>query len=237
MHDKQKNMMTKTIAFDADDTLWENERFFREAEDEFCRIMERFGEKKELCSCLFSVETENMPLYGYGIKAFTLSMIEAAGKIAGGMLTQDDTHAIINIGKSLLQRPVKLYDGVRETLDTLSCSHRLVLATKGDLLDQRRKLEKSGLGKYFFHVEIMPSKTSADYTYLLEKLDVKPCEFTMVGNSVKSDIMPVVELGGYAVHIPAEYTWQHEVPEECFSHPNARTINSFRELLCRDCRR
>lgn len=228
------NIMTKTIAFDADDTLWENERFFREAENEFCRIMMRFGKEEDLSSCLFSVETDNMPLYGYGIKAFTLSMIEAAGKIAGRMLTQDDTHAIINIGKSLLQRPVKLYEGVRETLDRLSSGHKLVLATKGDLLDQRRKLEKSGLGKYFSHVEIMPTKTTADYTHLLEKLDIKPCEFTMVGNSVKSDIMPVVELGGYAVHIPAEYTWQHEVPEECFSHPKVRTVNSFRELLCRD---
>lgn len=227
-------MTTKTIAFDADDTLWENERFFREAEDEFCRIMARFGEKKELCSCLFSVETANMAMYGYGIKAFTLSMIEAAVKIAAAELAQDDTQAIINIGKSMLDRPVEVYDGVQETLEILSSGHELVLATKGDLLDQRRKLEKSGLGKYFSHVEIMPAKTTADYMHLLGKLGVKPCDFTMVGNSVKSDIIPVVELGGYAVHIPAEYTWQHEIPEEGFSHTRVRTVDSFRKLLNRN---
>lgn len=201
----------KIIGFDADDTLWVNETYFREAELAFGQLLEQYETINQIDQELFKIEIENLPIYGYGIKGFVLSMVETALKISNHKISNESLNAIIEIGKNMLNKPVELLDGVEEVLKTLSKTHRLIMATKGDLLDQERKLEKSGLNKYFHHIEVMSDKKTSDYRKLLSHLDIKPEEFLMIGNSLKSDILPLVELGANAVHVPFHTTWQHEV--------------------------
>jgi len=153
----------KVIAFDADDTLWVNETFFRRAEEELCDLLQEYMSKEEAAKFLFEVEMKNLPLYGYGIKPFTLSLIEAAISISKGDLKIEMVENLIDKGKQMLQEPVTLIDGIEETLEELSKRYRLVMATKGDLLDQERKLIKSGLEKYFHHIEIVSDKTEKQY--------------------------------------------------------------------------
>jgi putative hydrolase of the HAD superfamily len=204
----------KVIAFDADDTLWVNETFFRAAELKFVDLMSEYAPKDEVLRILFDVEMENMPIYGYGIKAFMLSLIEAANLLSGFQTSGRQTNAIIEIGKEMLNKPVELLDGVEEVLKQLSGKYKLIVATKGDLLDQERKLKKSGLLKYFHHIEVMSDKNPESYQALLKHLDIQAEELLMVGNSLKSDILPVLEIGGWGVHIPFHTTWQHEVVTE-----------------------
>jgi len=203
-------MPIKTIAFDADDTLWVNEPYFQEVEHRFCHLLEEFLEPHEISRELLKTEIGNIPLYGYGIKAFILSMLETAARISNGSLSPGIVNQVIEFGKEMLEKEIELLAGVEQTLDQLHGSYRLVVATKGDLLDQERKLHKSGLEKYFHHVEIMSEKGPADYQKLLKHLDVAPAEFLMVGNSLKSDIIPVLEIGGCGVHVPFHTTWSHE---------------------------
>ncbi|MCK5074870.1 MAG: HAD family hydrolase [Calditrichia bacterium] len=200
----------KTICFDADDTLWINEPFFREGEKKFCDYLSEYLPEKESYAELFKTEMQNMESYGYGIKAFVLSMIETAIKITGKKVPADIIEKIINIGKEMLEKPVKLLDGVEPVLVKLSKKYKLIIATKGDLLDQERKLKKSGIIDYFHHVEIMSDKKEKDYIKLIKHLDIDIDEFLMVGNSLKSDVLPVLSLGGYAIHIPFWTTWIHE---------------------------
>jgi len=200
----------EAIAFDADDTLWENENFFREAEREYCQVMAGYAPAGETAGSLFRVEMQNMELYGYGIKAFMLSLIETSLLLSKNRVRPDQIEAIIAIGKRMLQRDVILLDHVPDLLERLYGRYRLVLASKGDLLDQERKLKKSGLLKYFHHIGIMTNKQEENYSGLLKHLDVRPERFMMVGNSLRSDILPVIRLGGYAVHIPYFMTWEHE---------------------------
>ena len=200
----------RTIAFDADDTLWVNEPFFREAEETFCGLLEDYLPHHSVHRELFATEIANLPLYGYGIKAFTLSMIETIVRLTDGRAPASLIERALGIGKEMLEKPVELLDGVEETLARLAPEYRLVLATKGDLLDQERKLEKSGLGRHFHHIEVMSDKQPANYRRLIAHLDCRPEEFMMVGNSMKSDIIPVLDLGGYAVHVPFHVTWDHE---------------------------
>ena len=200
----------KIVAFDADDTLWPNEDLFREAEEHFCRLMQPYTDKDKAKEALFSTEINNLPLYGYGIKAFMLSMIETALKLSGGKMDSKVTEQIISTGRAMLNQPVKLLPGALPVFKTLSAKYKLVVATKGDLLDQERKLNKSGLTKYLHHIEIMSEKNIRGYKTLMRRLGVMPQEFLMVGNSLKSDIMPVVKLGARAVWIPYSLTWQHE---------------------------
>ncbi|WP_428047999.1 HAD family hydrolase [Candidatus Proelusimicrobium excrementi] len=200
----------KIVAFDADDTLWPNEDLFREAEELFCRLMQPYTDKDKAKEALFSTEINNLPLYGYGIKAFMLSMIETALKLSGGKMDSAVTEQIISTGRAMLNQPVKLLPGALPVFKTLSAKYKLVVATKGDLLDQERKLNKSGLTKYLHHIEIMSEKNIRGYKTLMRRLGVMPQEFLMVGNSLKSDIMPVVKLGARAVWIPYSLTWQHE---------------------------
>ena len=222
----------KVISFDADDTLWVNETYFREAEIAFCDLMADYETPNKTDQELFKMEMKNLPIYGYGIKAFMLSMVEMALEISNFNVSQKTIQSILNLGKQMLEKPVELLDGVEEVLKELSKKYRLILATKGDLLDQERKLEKSGLTDYFHHIEVMSDKQEANYSKLLNHLDIKPSEFLMVGNSLKSDILPLVNLNAHAIHIPFHTTWAHEQVSEKETNGKAyKTITSLRELL------
>ena len=223
----------KTIAFDADDTLWVNEPLFRRAEEEFCELMVDYLDMEVCAKKLFEFEMQNLPLYGYGIKPFALSLVEAAISLSEGRVGNDTISKIIAIGKAMLNAPVVVLNGVEEVLGTLSQKHnyRLVVATKGDLLDQERKLEKSGLAKYFHHIEVMSDKQPVNYQKLVNHLDIKASEFLMIGNSVKSDVLPVLDIGGYAFHIPFHTTWEHEFVSEPVIHEKFKELTSITDIL------
>jgi putative hydrolase of the HAD superfamily len=224
-------MNLKVIAFDADDTLFVNEPYFQETEQKFCALMSDYLSEQGLSQELFKTEVDNLNLYGYGIKGYTLSMIEAAMKISNNTLSVEAIERIIVFGKELLQRPIELLDGVEETLKALQGKYKLVVATKGDLKDQRRKLHDSGLGAYFHHIEVMSDKQEKDYSDLLNRLEIKPKEFFMIGNSLKSDVLPVLGIGGYAVHVPYHTTWEHEKIHHKVEHPNFRTVDKISDVL------
>ena len=221
----------KVIAFDADDTLWVNEPFFRDAENEFCKLLKNYISKEDCKQLLFEVEIKNLPLYGYGIKPFTLSLIEAAIALSKNRIPLETVSKIIELGKEMLSKPIKLIDGIEETLIKLSSKYRLVMATKGDLLDQERKLKKSGLENYFHHIEVMSDKQPDNYQKLLQHLDITSNQFLMIGNSLKSDVLPVLEIGAYAIHIPFHITWEHEMVTKKVSHHQFNKIASAPELL------
>jgi putative hydrolase of the HAD superfamily len=212
--------MIKVIAFDADDTLWVNEPFFREAEEEFASLMEGFMPRHSSIKELYLTEIGNLDLYGYGIKGFMLSMIQTALRISEHKISVKAIDRILEIGYDMMQKPVEILPGVEEVLAELKDDYRLVMATKGDLVDQEKKLKKSGLDHYFHHIEIMSEKKVADFAKLVQHLDVAPEEFLMMGNSLKSDVLPVLELGGHAIHIPFHITWEHERIEHDVEHDN-----------------
>lgn len=224
-------MNLKVIAFDADDTLFVNEPYFQETEQKFCELMSDYLSHQGLSQELFRIEIQNLELYGYGIKGYILSMIEAAMKISNNTISIEIIEKIIQYGKELLQKPIELLDGVEETLQQLNGKYKLVVATKGDLLDQRRKLHNSGLGHYFHHIEVMSDKKEKDYYDLLKRLEINADEFFMIGNSLKSDVLPVLEIGGYAVHIPFHTTWEHEKVSHKVEHPNFKTLEKITEVL------
>src|SRR5688500_380990 len=224
-------MDIKVIAFDADDTLWENENYFQEIEKKFCELMEEYLPQHSAARELLRIEIKNLPLYGYGIKAFMLSMIEAAMTISNKTIGVSVVEKIIEYGQELLQKPIQKIDGVDEVLESLKGRYRLVVATKGDLLDQERKLKKSGIEHYFHHTEIMSEKGEADFKKLIKHLDILPENFLMIGNSLKSDVLPVLNIGGHAFHIPYHVTWGHEKIEYEVSHANFKQFASIREIL------
>ena len=224
-------MNLKVIAFDADDTLFVNEPYFQETEQKFCALMGNYLSHHSLSQELFKTEIDNLELYGYGIKGYTLSMIEAAMKISNNTLSIEVIGKIIELGKELLQRPIELLDGVEETLKALQGKYKLIVATKGDLKDQQRKLHDSGLGPYFHHIEVMSDKQEVNYEKLLKRLEIEPNEFFMIGNSLKSDVLPVLGIGGYAVHIPFHTTWEHEKISHKVNHPNFRTLEKISDVL------
>ncbi|WP_026952203.1 HAD family hydrolase [Algoriphagus mannitolivorans] len=211
-------MPIKVIAFDADDTLWVNEPFFREAEEKFASLLEDFMPQHAIMKELYRTEIDNLKLYGYGIKGFMLSMIETALRISDHKVSITLIDKVIRIGQEMLEKPVELLPGVEDVLKALNGDYRMVLATKGDLVDQERKLRKSGLEKHFHHIEIMSEKRVEDYEKLVKHLDVHPSEFLMLGNSLKSDILPVLELGGHGIHIPFHTTWIHEQVDHVVEH-------------------
>lgn len=222
----------KVIGFDADDTLWVNETYFREAEIEFGKLLSEYETLNTIDQELFKKEIDNLPLYGYGIKAFVLSMVESALEQSNYNISSKAIESILNIGKNMLNKPVELLEGVEDVLKHLSKNYRLILATKGDLLDQERKLEKSGLTKYFHHIEVLSDKKEANYSKLLNHLDIKPTEFLMIGNSLKSDVLPLVNIKAHAIHVPFHTTWAHEqVTEQETNGKSYKTINSLRDLL------
>ncbi len=227
-----KEKKFKWIGFDADDTLWVNEPYFREAEEYFCQLMKDYGGIKFLVEKLYQTEIDNIKHYGYGIKGFILSLIETAITISNGKISLDIIDKITNIGKDMLNRPVVLIDGIEDVLNVLrNNGYKLIVVTKGDLLDQERKLKKSDLEKYFHHIEIVSDKQVSNYRKILNHLEIQPDEFLMVGNSLKSDILPVLELGAYGVHIPFHTTWIHEEVEEKYRLKRFWELAKVSELL------
>ena len=224
-------MNIKVIAFDADDTLWINEPYFQETEKKFCALLEDYLPQHTLAKELFKTEIQNLPLYGYGVKGFMLSMIETGMRISDNTLNIEVLSKAIQYGKELLEKPIEMLDGVEDALKALKGNYRLVVATKGDLLDQERKLKKSGLEHYFHHIEIMSDKQEADYLKLIKHLDIQPAEFLMLGNSLKSDVLPVLAIGGHGVHVPYHTTWAHENVEHNVDHPNFRSVQTISEIL------
>ncbi|MBB5394933.1 HAD family hydrolase [Mucilaginibacter sp. AK015] len=224
-------MNIKVIAFDADDTLWVNEPYFRQTEEQFCTLLSSYASQHELERELLKIEIVNLSLYGYGIKGFVLSMIEAAMKITQNTLSIEVVGEIIELGRQMLNQPIELLDGVEEVLETLKSKYRLVVATKGDLLDQERKLKKSGLNPYFHHIEIMSEKDGANFLKLIKHLDIKPDELLMVGNSLKSDVMPVLNIGGHAVHVPYHITWAHEQIEHSIDNERFKSAVTIKDIL------
>jgi putative hydrolase of the HAD superfamily len=224
-------MEIKVIAFDADDTLWVNEPYFQNTEKKFCTLLEEFLPQHTLSRELLKIEIENLALYGYGIKGYILSMIETALKVTDNTITIEAIEKIIGYGKALLNEPIELLDNVEEVLQALQGPYRIVVATKGDLLDQERKLKKSGLSRYFHHIEIMSEKGEDDYLKLIKHLDILPKEFMMIGNSLKSDVIPVLNIGGHAIHVPYHTTWAHEQVEAKLDHENFRHVEHLKEVL------
>ena len=224
-------MPFKVIAFDADDTLWVNEPYFREAEDQFSALLEDYLPHHSATRELYKTELQNIPLYGYGVKGFMLSMVETALRVSDNTVPHHVIEKAIQFGKDLLAKPVELLEGVPETLSQLKGKYRLVMATKGDLLDQERKLKKSGLEAHFHHIEIMSDKQEADYKKLIKHLDILPSEFLMLGNSLKSDVLPVLAIGGHAIHIPYHTTWAHEHVEHKVEHDNFKQVTQINEVL------
>ncbi|OBW41948.1 flavin mononucleotide phosphatase [Chryseobacterium sp. MOF25P] len=221
----------KTIAFDADDTLWVNEPYFQEAEKKFTNLLQNFTPQDVVSQELFKTEMKNLYLYGYGVKGFVLCMIETANRIINQDLSPHLIDNIIEIGHELLQKPIELLPGVEQTLKHLKGKYKLIVATKGDLLDQERKLNNSGLENYFHHIEIMSDKKPYNYTKLLKHLDCDPENFLMLGNSFRSDILPVLELGGFGAYIPYHITWQHEKHDRFLPHQNFVELKSIDNIL------
>jgi putative hydrolase of the HAD superfamily len=203
------------IAFDADDTLWHNETLFHATEEQFAQMLAEYHSADWVRERLLATEVKNLGHFGYGIKGFILSMIETAIELTEGRISGAEIGRIINWGHEMLLAPVSLLDGVRETVEALAADYRLMLLTKGDLFDQESKLARSGLGEHFAAVEIVSEKDTRTYANIMRRHAVDPAAFLMVGNSVKSDVLPVLAAGGTAIHIPYVLTWAHErVSEE-----------------------
>jgi putative hydrolase of the HAD superfamily len=201
------------IAFDADDTLWQNERLYTAVQERFKQLLARYHSPEWVEQRLYQTEMRNLQHYGYGIKSFTLSMIETAVELTEGRVTAQDVAAIIGFAKWMLAAPCELLPEAGETVARLAQDYPLMIVTKGDLRDQETKLARSGLAPYFRHIEIVVDKTEARYAALLAEHGLAPQRFLMVGNSLRSDILPVLALGGWAVYVPYHLTWAHEACE------------------------
>lgn len=198
------------IAFDADDTLWHNETIYTHAQERFTEILAEYHSREWIDQRLYQKETANLQHYGFGIKSFILSMIETAIELTDGRIPGSEIQRIINLGKEMLNAEICPLEGVRDTVAALSQSYPLMILTKGDPLDQEAKIARSGLGEYFQHVEIVAEKARENYQSILARYRLNPEHFMMVGNSLKSDILPVVELQGIAVYVPYSSTWAYE---------------------------
>jgi putative hydrolase of the HAD superfamily len=224
-------MNPKIIAFDADDTLWHNEPYFDEAQAKFCELFADYASKQEILQLILSHQVKNLPLYGFGIKAFTLSMIDSALELTNDQISGQGIKKIIAIGRDLLQKPVELLPEVEDVLKQLKGKYKLVVATKGDLKDQHRKLHDSGIGNYFHHIEVMSDKKELDYEKMLGRLDIKPEDFIMIGNSLKSDVLPVLNIGGHGYHIAYHTTWEYEKIDFEIEHDNFKSLEKISDVL------
>jgi putative hydrolase of the HAD superfamily len=224
-------MTDKIIAFDADDTLWHNEPYFDEAQERFCALFQDLASSQEILGMILNKQVKNLPLYGFGIKAFTLSMIETALELTQNNITGAGIEKIIAIGKDLLEKPVELMPDVEEVLQKLKGKYKLVVATKGDLKDQHRKLHDSKLGSYFHHIEVLSDKTELDYIKMLARLECNAEHFIMIGNSLKSDVLPILNIGGVGIHIPYQTTWEYEKIDFEIEHKNFTALTAIKEVL------
>lgn len=223
-------MKITTIGFDADDTLWHNETIFRLTHDRFVALLADHADRPTLEARLAETETRNLRLYGYGVKGFTLSMIETAMELTEGQAPASVVREILAAGREMLAHPVETLPGVDEALATLSESYRLVLVTKGDLLDQERKLAASGLGDLFAAVEIVSEKDRGTYQCVFSRHGTGAEEALMAGNSMRSDVLPALEAGAWAVHIPYSITWAHEIAEAPEANDRYGVLGSIGEL-------
>ena len=198
------------IGFDADDTLWHNETIFENVHARYRDMLAHYHDAATVDRTLFATEMRNLEPYGYGVKGFMLSAIETAIELSAGKISADEIRQLLDLGREMLAHPVDLLDGVADTLDTLAGTHRLLVITKGDLRDQERKLAKSGIAQHFRHVEIVSEKNESAYVAILRRHAIAPENFLMVGNSLRSDIVPVLALGGAAAHVPYPLTWAYE---------------------------
>ena len=202
------------IAFDADDTLWHNEPLFTDTQQRFRELLAAYHDPEWIADRLYETEMRNLQHYGYGIKSFTLSMIETAIELTEGRIKGSEIQEIVAFAKSMLKAPVNLLEGVEETIRDLSTSYPLVIITKGDLFDQESKIARSGLGDCFSRVEVVTEKSRSTYEAIARKLELEPSELVMVGDSLKSDVLPMIDLGGHATNIPYQTVWKHEVVSE-----------------------
>ena len=219
-----------TIFFDADDTLWENERFFRAAEDQFIELLKDYTTPDGVQDMLWRKQEDNIPLFGYGSKTYMIGMTDAAIELCGGHLPEHIYYGVKKIITELAFHEFELIEGVEDTLQALQGKYRLIVATKGDLTEQLNKYRVSGLAKYFHHCEVMENKDEKNYLELAAKLDMDPTKMLMIGNSVKSDIAPVVNIGGVAIHTPHEITWVHEMMDMPQSD-SIIEVSSIKEIL------
>lgn len=204
------------VGFDGDDTLWKSEDFYRAAELEFESIVGRYIDLSDARTLqhLLDVERRNLRIFGYGAKGMTLSMIEAAIQLTDERISARDLHRVIEIGRETLQHPVELIDGIREAVASIAAEYEIVLITKGDLFHQESKIEQSGLADLFHRIEVVSEKDPPTYLRVLRQLDVAPEHFAMIGNSLRSDIAPVIGLGGWGIHMPYHLTWAHEAEHD-----------------------
>jgi putative hydrolase of the HAD superfamily len=219
-----------TIGFDADDTLWHNERFFRLTQARFCELLAEHAEPEHLSERLTEAEHRNLGQYGFGIKGFMLSMIETALDVTGDEVPAPILREIIDAGREMLRHPIELLPHAREAVEALAGSHVIVLVTKGDLLDQERKLAQSGLGELFERVEVVSDKTPETYLRVFERHGDGAGRALMVGNSLRSDVLPAIEAGGWGVHVPHALTWSYEHAEPPAAHPRFREIADLSQL-------
>jgi putative hydrolase of the HAD superfamily len=205
--------MLQLIGFDGDDTLWHSEGYYQRANAEFSGIVGRYADlgDRHVHDSMLATERRNLQLFGYGAKGMTLSMVETAIAISEGRISARDIHRLVEIGKEVLQHPVELLPGIRAAVEAVAERHAVVLITKGDLFHQEKKVAESGLADLFRRIEIVSEKNAATYLRVLAEFDLPPQRFAMVGNSLRSDIEPVVRLGGWGVHLPYHVTWAHEL--------------------------
>jgi putative hydrolase of the HAD superfamily len=222
----------KLIAFDADDTLWVNEPNYVDVKQNLCELLSHHVDQETLTQRFYDAQIKNLQVFGYGAKSFILSMIETAIELTSGAITGMEIQQIIDTGRRLIDFPIDVLDGIPEVLEILSKKFDLMVLTKGDLFDQESKIARSGLGHYFKHMEIVSEKNEQSYQRILQRYNVAPADFIMIGNSLKSDILPVVQIGARAIHIPYAITWEHErVSDEQLVGKSFITVESARELL------
>lgn len=224
-------MAVRVVGFDGDDTLWHSETRFHITQGEFRDLVRRHAPDADIDARLAQTEMQNLSIYGYGVKSFTLSMLETAIELTRARISAADLDVIIGWGKRMLTEPTELLDRVEATLRQIAPQFDLILITKGDLFNQESKLARSGLGELFFGVEILSEKNAETYRGVFNRRGIRPEEFVMVGNSLRSDVVPVVSLGGRAVHIPYQVTWEHEhVPDDQLPETGWRRIERIADL-------
>lgn len=220
----------QVIAFDADDTLWHNERLYLDAQNKFKTLLARYHKPEWIAERLDATELRNLPHFGYGIKSFALSMIETAVELTEGRITGQEIQILIDAAKEMLTADMELVERVPETLARLAEKYALMVITKGDLRDQELKIARSGLAAYFSHVEIVSDKKRANYARVLQQHNLAPEQFVMVGNSLRSDILPVLEIGATGIYIPHALTWAHEHADAPADNPRFFQVEQFAEL-------
>lgn len=223
-------MPITAIGLDADDTLWHSENHFAVTEQRFADLVGPWIEGEQAARRLLDRERANLATFGYGVKGFTLSMIETAVEVSNGRVSAEAIQQIVDWGKEMLDHPVELLAGVAETIEQLRRSHRLVLITKGDLFHQESKIAESGLATHFEAIEILSEKSPEQYRKVLDRAGIDPAGFAMVGNSLRSDVLPVMDIGGHGIHIPYGILWGHEKVDEVPAGPTFHRLDSIAEL-------